>query len=63
MESNKILIGVQFQDIKNSYVIELIVLRDSTLSQFIDGVKYGISKKARDADQHERYVYNTCEEI
>lgn len=63
MESNKILIGVQFQDRQNSYVIELIVLRDSTLSQLIDGVKYGIAKKAEDMTQKEKEVYNTCREI
>ena len=63
MESNKILIGVQFQDLRNSYVIELIVLRDSTLSQLIDGVKYGIAKKTKDADPKDKEIYTICKEI
>ena len=63
MESNKILIGVQFQDTSNSYVIELIVLRDSTLSQLIDGIKYGITKKVASADQNEKKIYTTCKGI
>ena len=48
MESNKLLIGVQFIDpmVNNkSLVFELIVLRDLTLNQLIDGIKYGLAKK------------------
>ena len=42
MESNKLLIGVQFVDPANnnkSLVFELIVLRDLTLRQLMDGIK------------------------
>ena len=48
MESNKLLIGVQFVDPANnnkSLVFELIVLRDLTLRQLMDGIKYGLIKK------------------
>ena len=51
MESNKLLIGVQFVDPKNkneNLVFELIVLRDLTLSQLMDGIKYGLAKKGDD---------------
>ncbi|MBR1481559.1 MAG: hypothetical protein IJ598_01180 [Ruminococcus sp.] len=51
MESNKLLIGVQFIDPKNpkeNLVFELIVLRDLTLRQLIDGVRYGLLKKGDD---------------
>lgn len=60
MESNKLLIGVQFIDPKNnnkSLVFELIVLRDFTLRQLIDGIKYGLEKKGRDP------FYTACREI
>ena len=41
MESNKILIGVQFNDEHGaSIIMELIVLRDITLKQLLDGIKY-----------------------
>ena len=48
MESNKLLIGVQFIDpdnTKENLVFELIVLRDLTLKQLIDGIRYGLLKK------------------
>ena len=46
MESNKLLIGVQFIGENGaSIVIELIVLRDITLKQLLDGIKYGLMKK------------------
>ena len=51
MESNKLLIGVQFVDPKNkneNLVFELIVLRDLTLRQLMDGIKYGLAKKGDD---------------
>ncbi|MER2080031.1 MAG: FtsK/SpoIIIE domain-containing protein [Ruminococcus sp.] len=51
MESNKLLIGVQFIDpdnTKENLVFELIVLRDLTLKQLIDGIRYGLLKKGED---------------
>ncbi len=60
MESNKLLIGVQFVDPRNnnkSLVFELIVLRDLTLRQLIDGIKYGLIKKGEDK------FYKRCREI
>ena len=66
MESNKLLIGVQFIDsIKTgkSYVIELIVLRDLTVKQLIDGINYGLAKKCAGGDSICticRDVFNEC---
>ncbi len=58
MESNKLLIGVQFNDEQGaSIVMELIVLRDITLKQLLDGIKYGLIKK-RNSD-----VYRICGNI
>ena len=60
MESNKLLIGVQFIDpmVNNkSLVFELIVLRDLTLNQLIDGIKYGLAKKGDDP------FYSRCREL
>ena len=62
MESNKLLIGVQFIDPRNngkSYVIELIVLRDLTVRQLIDGINYGLAKKCTG----ERNIYFDCRTI
>lgn len=60
MESNKLLIGVQFIDPENNnknLVFELIVLRDLSLKQLVDGVKYGLAKKGNDP------FYRRCREI
>ena len=58
MESNKLLIGVQFIDERGtSMVIELIVLRDITLRQLYDGIKYGLEKKKSDE------MYRACGRI
>ena len=60
MESNKLLIGVQFVNPDDSYdslVFELIVLRDLTLRQLIDGIKYGLEKKGDDP------FYSKCRSI
>lgn len=49
MESNKLLIGVQFIDKQGAaIVVELIVLRDITLKQLLDGIRYGLIKKNGD---------------
>lgn len=64
MESNKLLIGVQFIDPKNNHdslVFELIVLRDLTLKQLIDGIKYGLIKKGDDPFYARcRNIFNEC---
>ena len=58
MESNRLLIGVQFIDKSGqNTVIELIVLRDSTLQQLFDGIRYGLLKKGKMS------VYKTCSQI
>ena len=44
MESNKLLIGVQFNDVRGvGIVLELIVLRDITLRLLLDGIQYGLN--------------------
>lgn len=49
MESNKLLIGVQFNDERGvGIVMELIVLRDITLRQLLDGIQYGLKKKCKE---------------
>lgn len=59
MESNKLLIGVQFIDDRGaSIVIELIVLRDITLKQLLDGIRYGLLKKSGSSD-----IYQICSSI
>ena len=64
MESNKLLIGVQFIDPNNNHenlVFELIVLRDLTLKQLIDGIKYGLIKKGDDPFYSKcRNIFNEC---
>lgn len=59
MENNKLLIGVQFIDPSNnkSLVFELMVLRDLTLKQLLDGIKYGLAKKGGDP------FYSRCKSI
>lgn len=59
MENNKLLIGIQFIDPGNnkSLVFELIVLRDLTLKQLLDGIKYGLTKKGDDK------FYTKCRNI
>lgn len=75
MESNKILIGVQFigtqfinpndNNTNDGFSIELIVLRDSTLKQLLDGIKYGLMKKISDDRQTRtnKILYQRCKEI
>lgn len=58
MESNKLLIGVQFNDERGvGIVMELIVLRDITLRQLLDGIQYGLKKKCKEG------VYQICVNI
>lgn len=59
MESNKLLIGVQFIDDRGaSIVIELIVLRDITLKQLLDGIRYGLAKRSGGSS-----IYGICSGI
>jgi len=63
MESNKLLIGVQFIDESGAgAVIELIVLRDITFGQLLDGIKYGLLKKSSDDELFEVCfnIYDEC---
>ncbi len=67
MENNKILIGVQFtkRDIVGELrhkVIELYVVRDITLLQLMEGIKYGLAKMAR-TSPGELELYRNCLEI
>lgn len=67
MENNKILIGIQFTEndaagkISHTY-IELYVVRDITLMQLLDGVKYGLAKLAKESPDN-RDIYKHCFEI
>ena len=71
MENNKLLIGVQFTDRDHlgrhhHLVIELYVVRDITLAQLIDGVKYGLARFAsKEGANKDTYVkcldiFNQC---
>ena len=67
MENNKLLIGVQFTEKDrlgrdNHLIIELYVVRDITLSQLIEGVKYGISKFA-EQEGPDKEIYRKCDSI
>ncbi len=67
MENNKLLIGVQFTEKdscgKDKHTnIELYVVRDITLLQLIDGIKYGLVKLAK-ADTEHKALYKHCFEI
>ena len=60
MESNKLLIGIEFIDSRHNNenpVIELIVPRDLTVRQLLDGIRYGLRKKEGEA------FYRACLEI
>ena len=62
MESNKLLIGVQFNDERGvGIVMELIVLRDITLRQLLDGIQYGLKMKCKEGVyQNCVNIYNDC---
>ena len=67
MENNKLLIGVQFTEKdkagKDQHInIELYVVRDITLMQLIDGIKYGLVKLAKTESKH-KDIYKHCFEI
>lgn len=58
MESNQILIGIQFYKSKTEDIkLELLVLRDVKLGQLLDGIRYGLAKKCDDP------MYSKCMEI
>lgn len=67
MENNKLLIGVQFTDLDHSdkhqaLNIELYVVRDITLAQLIEGVKYGLIRLAARKDG-DTAIYSKCIDI
>ena len=67
MENNKLLIGVQFTEKdhtgKDKHTnIELYVVRDITLMQLVDGIKYGLAKLAKAKSAH-KDVYKNCFEV
>lgn len=67
MENNKLLIGVQFTAPDSSSKlhhtnIELYVLRDITLHQLFEGIKYGLKRLAAESDEH-GYIYANCKDI
>lgn len=58
MESNKILIGVEFSDGDNTIGgFELMVLRDLTLAQLIEGIKTGLDNKIKNSKNSEKEKY------
>ena len=64
MENNKLLIGVQFTEYaeKGKFRhtnIELYVVRDITLHQFLEGIKYGLVKMAKQSQTH-KDIYANC---
>jgi len=67
MENNKLLIGVQFTDRNpegrlHHTNIELYVVRDITLHQLLEGVKYGLQQLAAEPGP-DRRIYAECREI
>ena len=67
MENNKILVGAQFGEVKengnyNHINLELYVLRDILLGQFLDGIWYGLLRMAEE-DPEYGTVYRYCSEI
>ena len=67
MENNKLLIGVQFTDKESAggfshTNIELYVVRDITLFQLLEGIKYGIAKLAKENGPYKN-VYVRCFDI
>lgn len=62
MENNKILIGVQFIDTvkQEDLLIELIILRDLSLLQLIEGIKYGLAKRQDEFSRRALDVFNRC---
>lgn len=64
MENNKLLIGVQFTD-KDVFGrdqhtnIELYVVRDITLQQLMDGIRYGLEKLSK-SDSADKNIYARC---
>jgi len=55
MESNKILIGIEFGEADNTVGgFELMVLRDLTLNQLLEGIKSGLLKKIKSKDNTEK---------
>lgn len=67
MENNKLLIGVQFTtanaDGKWHHTnIELYVLRDITLYQLFEGIKYGLKKLAEEPGEDQQ-VYIKCRNV
>ena len=67
MESNQLLIGVQFTNKddngKEKHInIELYVLRDISLYQLLSGIKYGLEKLAIE-DSQNGLIYKKCSDI
>lgn len=67
MENNKLLIGVQFTNEVSvgkfeHYNIELFVPRDIMLSQLLEGIKYGLKKRALSKEKYSD-VYDQCRNI
>ena len=76
MENNKLLIGVQFtysadsnnprtgepKSVIKQHSVELYVLRDITLQQLLDGIGYGLMKRAASDSEYQRCheVYERC---
>lgn len=64
MENNKLLIGVQFTEYAENGKfrhtnIELYVVRDITLHQLLEGIKYGLVKMAKQSQTHKE-IYANC---
>jgi S-DNA-T family DNA segregation ATPase FtsK/SpoIIIE len=65
MESNKILIGIEFSDSNDNTIggFELMVLRDLSLNRLLDGIKIGLAKKTKSGSNEEKISYEKFNEI
>lgn len=67
MENNKLLIGAQFtyKDTTGKRcdtIIELFVLRDITLHQLLEGIKYGLKRLSAESEDN-REIYENCKKV
>ena len=64
MESNKILIGIEFLDNQNTIGgFELMVLRDLTLNQLLEGITIGLRNRTNSKDDAEKAMFRKFNSI
>ena len=67
MENNKLLIGVQFTSLNaagklHHTNIEIYVIRDITLHQLLEGIKYGLKNLSAEAEK-DKEIYANCRDV